>query len=98
MSNPFPVTHSIPSASALREVIAAEYGLAAPSECLFFLMGVNDTYLVKTTTTTYILRVYRCGWRAPPFLLAFPPPYIPHFKRPNSNPSQGCAMIESAPW
>ena len=66
MSNPFPVTHSIPSASALREVIAAEYGLAAPIECLFFLMGVNDTYLVKTTTTTYVLRAYRCGWRALP--------------------------------
>ena len=65
MSNPFPVTHSIPSASALREVIAAEYGLAAPIECLFFLMRVNDTYLVKTTTT-YVLRAYRCGWRALP--------------------------------
>lgn len=66
MSNLFPVTHSIPSASALREVIAAEYQLAAPIECLFFLMGVNDTYLVKTTATSYVLRIYRRGWRSLP--------------------------------
>lgn len=64
MSEAFPVTRSVLSATALSEVVVAEYALAGPIECQFFRLGLNDTYLVKTKTTTYILRIYRQGWRS----------------------------------
>jgi Ser/Thr protein kinase RdoA (MazF antagonist) len=62
----FPVTRSTLSANALSEVVAVEYALGAPIECQFFHWGLNDTYLLKTSTTTYVLRVYRRGWRSLP--------------------------------
>ena len=64
MSSPFPVTRSILSLTALREAVVSEYALADPSDCQFFRMGLNDTYLLKTNGTSYILRVYRRGWRS----------------------------------
>ena len=64
MNNPFPVTHSTLSIAALSDVVATEYAIGLPIECQFFLMGVNDTYLLKTNATTYVLRIYRRGWRS----------------------------------
>jgi Ser/Thr protein kinase RdoA (MazF antagonist) len=64
MSGSFPVTRSILSATALGEAVVAGYALATPTECLFFRMGLNDTYLVKTKAKTYVLRIYRKGWRS----------------------------------
>lgn len=66
MSNPFPVTRSILSSTALREAVVSEYALADPSDCQFFRMGLNDTYILKTNGTSYVLRVYRRGWRSLP--------------------------------
>lgn len=66
MSGTFPVTRSILSATALGEVVAADYGLAIPIECLFLQWGLNDTYLLKTRESHYVLRVYRMGWRSLP--------------------------------
>lgn len=66
MSDSFPVTRSILSAEALSEVVVADYSLAALTECLFFQWGLNDTYLLKTSDATYVLRVYRKGWRSLP--------------------------------
>lgn len=62
----FPVTRSILSATALSEAVVEVYGFATPTECLFFQMGLNDTYLLKTKSTTYMLRIYRQGWRSLP--------------------------------
>jgi Ser/Thr protein kinase RdoA (MazF antagonist) len=66
MSDSFPVTRSILSAEALSEVVVADYALAVPTECLFFQWGLNDTYLLKTSDATYVLRIYRRGWRSLP--------------------------------
>lgn len=62
----FPVTRSILSAEALGDAVVADYALATPVECQFFRMGVNDTYVLKTNGTSYVLRVYRRGWRSLP--------------------------------
>ncbi|HMS86663.1 MAG TPA: phosphotransferase [Nitrospira sp.] len=58
------VTRSILSVDALGEVVAEEYAFAGSIECQFFHWGLNDTYLLKTNATTYVLRVYRRGWRS----------------------------------
>lgn len=64
MSNYFPVTHSILSTKALTADILPDYDIGTPKECKFLNRGLNDTYLVRTTTEKYILRVYRAGWRS----------------------------------
>jgi Ser/Thr protein kinase RdoA (MazF antagonist) len=64
MSNYFPVTHSILSTKALMAEILPDYDIGTPMECKLLNRGLNDTYLVKTTTEKYILRVYRAGWRS----------------------------------
>ena len=64
MSGAFPVTRSILSATALSEAFVEDYALAVPTDCQFLLWGLNYTYLLKTKTTTYVLRVYRKGWRS----------------------------------
>ena len=64
MNESFPATHSILSSIALGEAVASDYDFVDPIDCQFFLMGVNDTYLLKTKTTTYVLRIYRKGWRS----------------------------------
>lgn len=61
MNNLFPVTRSILSATALRETVVSEYTLADLSDCQFFRMGLNDTYVLTTSGTTYVLRIYRRG-------------------------------------
>ena len=66
MNDTFPATRSILSAEALSDVVATDYALAAPTECLFFQWGLNDTHLLKTSDATYVLRIYRKGWRSLP--------------------------------
>lgn len=63
MSVYFPVTHSILSVKALVDEILPDYDIEVPVECRFLNLGLNDTYLMKTKTEKYILRVYRTGWR-----------------------------------
>lgn len=60
----FPVTHSILSASALLTYIQERYDIGDGIECLLLNRGLNDTYLLRTSTGKYILRVYRTGWRS----------------------------------
>jgi Ser/Thr protein kinase RdoA (MazF antagonist) len=64
MSNYFSVTHSTLSTKALMAEILPDYDIGTPMECKFLTQGLNDTYLVKTTTEQYILRAYRTGWRS----------------------------------
>ncbi|GHO57968.1 phosphotransferase enzyme family protein [Ktedonobacter robiniae] len=63
-SVPFPVTHSILAPEALLAEVLPLYDLDEQVSCLFLTRGVNDTYLVQSGTTKYILRVYRAGWRS----------------------------------
>lgn len=60
----FPATHSILSASALLAYAQERYDIGDAIECKFFNYGLNDTYLLRTSTGKYILRVYRTDWRS----------------------------------
>lgn len=62
-SVPFPVTHSVLSATALASEILPFYGLGSQVSCVLLVCGVNDTYLIQTPTEKYILRAYHAGWR-----------------------------------
>ncbi len=65
----FLATHSILSASALLSYVQERYDIGDAIECKFFNFGLNDTYLLQTSTGKYILRVYRMGWRSPSDIL-----------------------------
>jgi len=64
MKAAFPVTRSILSTTALSEVVGKEYAIGTPSDCQFLQFGLNDTYVLKTTAETHVLRIYRKGWRS----------------------------------
>jgi Ser/Thr protein kinase RdoA (MazF antagonist) len=64
MTNIFPVTHSILSVDALIRDLLPEYAIETPIDCRFLQPGLNDTFLVNTQRSKYILRVYRQGWRS----------------------------------
>lgn len=64
MSSYFPVTHSVVSAKALMTEVLSDYDIDSPTACKLLNRGLNDTYLVQTNDTAYILRVYRAGWRS----------------------------------
>ena len=59
----FPVDASLVSAQALLDRVLPEYPLMRPLTCSFLQRGVNDTFTVQAGSSTYYLRVYRCGWR-----------------------------------
>lgn len=64
MNSCFPVTRSTLSAKALFEEVLPDYDIGIPTECKFLNLGLNDTYIIKTTTDrNYIFRIYRLGWR-----------------------------------
>jgi Ser/Thr protein kinase RdoA (MazF antagonist) len=64
MSKYFPVTHSTLSVKALMTEVLSDYEIDAPTKCKLLNRGLNDTYLIQTNDTKYILRVYRAGWRS----------------------------------
>src|SRR5690349_4144176 len=59
----FPSTYSTLSASSLADWIAERYQLVNV-RCQFLVRGVGDTYLVETTRSHFILRVYRASHRS----------------------------------
>lgn len=59
----FPVTHSIPSASALLAQIGNNYDLGPLTECRYWQIGLNDTYMLFGKEHSYVLRVYRAHRR-----------------------------------
>jgi Ser/Thr protein kinase RdoA (MazF antagonist) len=62
---PFPVTSSVPSVQSLvSDILIPAYGLAPSTTCRFLHRGLNDTFLVESDSTKFILRVYRVGWRS----------------------------------
>src|SRR5690349_15803609 len=64
MTSSFPVTHSTLSVHALLADILPHYPIPSPTACTFLTLGLNDTFLVTTPSSNYILRVYRAQWRA----------------------------------
>src|SRR5581483_956559 len=60
----FPATHSILSMNALLAYAQERYDIGGAITCRFLNLGLNDTYLLQTSTGKYILRVYRMGWRS----------------------------------
>ena len=53
----FPAVRSILSPQALLSQIVSDYDVGAPVECNLWKPSINDTYVVKTAQSTYILRV-----------------------------------------
>ena len=58
----FPVAHSILNPTSLASYITRHYDIGWVAECKFLNRGLNDTYLVETTTDKFILRVYHLNW------------------------------------
>lgn len=58
-----PVYHSVISSKALIPVIHDFYDIGDVMDCDFLANGLNDTYILKTATGEYILRIYKAHWR-----------------------------------
>jgi Ser/Thr protein kinase RdoA (MazF antagonist) len=56
--------HSLLSASALLSYAQEYYEIGNALECHLLDRGLNDTYLIRTSSGSYIVRVYRMGWRS----------------------------------
>ncbi len=61
----FPVIHSILSAGAVLAEVTQAYAIDTPATGQLLMPGMNDTYLVTTRDSRYIVRVYRAQWRTP---------------------------------
>jgi Ser/Thr protein kinase RdoA (MazF antagonist) len=59
----FPVVHSILSPDALLPYVQQRYDIGEASECRVLNVGLNDTYMLQTSSGRYVLRVYRLHWR-----------------------------------
>ncbi|SDX03876.1 phosphotransferase [Paenibacillus sp. CF384] len=58
-----PVNHSVISSNALMVTINDLYEVGDVTECRFLSNGLNDTYMLKTRTSKYVLRIYKEHWR-----------------------------------
>lgn len=58
-----PVYHSVISSNALIPAVHDLYDIGDVMECAFLENGLNDTYILKTSTGKYILRIYKAHWR-----------------------------------
>ncbi|HEY0030513.1 MAG TPA: phosphotransferase [Bacteroidia bacterium] len=59
----FPVEYSSLSTQALLQMLIETYSIPKHSTILFLKRGFNDTYLIESEGTRYILRVYKHRWR-----------------------------------
>jgi Ser/Thr protein kinase RdoA (MazF antagonist) len=59
----FPAQSSILSSEALVDWLGAKYRLRQPFTCVFHHKGVNDTYKIATSISSFYLRIYVHGWR-----------------------------------
>lgn len=48
----------------IADLVAKSFNFGAVERCVFLSKGVNDTYLVASEASQYIVRVYRHGWRS----------------------------------
>ncbi|MBB3110177.1 Ser/Thr protein kinase RdoA (MazF antagonist) [Paenibacillus phyllosphaerae] len=58
------VNHAVISSQSLITVLNELYAIGEVKECRFLENGLNDTYLVKTASDRYILRIYKFLWRS----------------------------------
>ncbi|MBV8251161.1 MAG: phosphotransferase [Chitinophaga sp.] len=65
MKTVFPATYSTLSPEALATLITEKYCLE-DVRCKLLVRGVGDTYLINTSTNTFILRAYRSSHRSFP--------------------------------
>ncbi len=69
MKSAFPAIYSTLCPIALSSLITEKYGVGKV-QCKFLVRGVGDTYLVESSDTRYILRVYRSSHRSLPQIKA----------------------------
>ncbi|HYF68131.1 MAG TPA: phosphotransferase [Ohtaekwangia sp.] len=62
--NPFPVTTSTLSGSALGKFVINQYGIGQDSTCNLLRTGINHTYLISDNDLKFALRIYSHGWRS----------------------------------
>src|SRR5262245_39366260 len=60
----FPATRSVLAPRALLSEALPAYDLGEPVACELLHSGLNDSYHLRTPQGSYLLRVYRAGWRA----------------------------------
>ena len=60
------IAYSTLSPEAVSSTVAAAYDLDEITRCEFLARGLNDSFLVKTASRSYVFRVYRRGWRNEP--------------------------------
>ncbi|MFT3750990.1 MAG: phosphotransferase [Agriterribacter sp.] len=63
MASSFPATYSTLCSVALSSLVSEKYKIGN-AQCKFLVRGVGDTYLVESTETRFILRVYRSSHRS----------------------------------
>ncbi len=59
----FPIEYSSLSTKALLELLSSNYPISKNASIIFLKRGFNDTYLIESEETKYILRVYKHNWR-----------------------------------
>lgn len=59
-----PVTESTISATFLAAFIQQAYGFNTPVHCKLFRTAMNHLYLVNTSASKFVFRVYTMGWRS----------------------------------
>ena len=57
------VRHSIFQPESLAKEVARVFGLPGMVRCRLWRRRLSDVYLVHLSRTTYVLKVYRAGWR-----------------------------------
>ncbi|MCA1318417.1 phosphotransferase [Bacillus tianshenii] len=56
------VKYSMIATDSIKDILE-DYDIDTVTSCTFLVKGLNDTYLVTTTSATYIFRLYRHDWR-----------------------------------
>jgi Ser/Thr protein kinase RdoA (MazF antagonist) len=92
-----PITHSVISSTALLPVIVENYEIGVGNVCRFLSNGLNDTYIIKSTTGTYILRVYKSRWRTESDI-AFEVELLHHLKQKDIPVSVPIAKMDGDYW
>lgn len=58
-----PVSYSVICTDYLLNEVIPQFQIEQAEHCEFWCQGLNDSYKVSTSTDTFLLRIYRHGWR-----------------------------------
>lgn len=64
------VLYSTLSPESIEDIVNSHYSLDGLIDCVLYHRGVNDTYLVTTSSLRYAFRLYRSNWRTREAILA----------------------------